>query len=338
MKGVKTFFLALLAGFMLLGVSSAMAAGPKFFNDESSCQSALEKDAYSVYTPATNNPAPASWKRRLATADECKRGWTTQGWKWVVLPKNFEYAYDEVGKRWVMAKCQNPIDDQGNAPQEMVADTPMTFVAPACDGKCQAVKMCSEKGGSLQDLGANKWQCTLPSQQVQLIQPVEVRGEVRYVWQGWNDPGLQVPAATPQISVARSQAPVVNGTICQGCNLPPQRVIVPQQSMPSGGCQFDCKVRDVVGMQNIPSPNGQCEVRYKHTVTGQQGRILIDRNPHNPSYLRLAHVVNGQLVKNMGTPFPYSGQGGCDADQDQVKRKWTEVTQQLGLPGCVPTN
>lgn len=218
LKSFLASFVVVLSFLFAPAAVNAASSLPKFFDNEQACLVALEKGpgSYSFYEPSVNNPAPASWTRRKATSNECRRGWTTQGWEWVVLPKGFEYAYDEVGKRWVMAKCQNPIDYEGNTPQQqVVAEVPARYLAPTCDAKCQAVKVCDEKNGSLKEIGLNNWQCMLPTQLVEIIQPVVAEGRVDPVWKGWKDPGLHVPAPPISLEMGKQRPPVVMGQMCQ---------------------------------------------------------------------------------------------------------------------------
>ena len=228
----KLIFSIFLLLMVTSGANSVFAAENKmYFPDKATCQISLGDNSAIYYTPSLKRSAPQAWKRKSLEKSECVQMETVQGFQFVALPTGFRMAQNPNGA-WHAELCTNwtnwtPVGQSepvaAQVPGVVQGVSAATVIQVQCDAKCEAKKVCDQAAGTLDKMNqSGEWLCLLPEQKIQLIQPVNVNGVVKYQWGGWADPGTQVPGANPRISVAKP-ATTVTGTACftQGCSSVP---------------------------------------------------------------------------------------------------------------------
>ncbi len=290
-----------------------------YFADLGKCQSSLADGTSMFYSPSLNRPAPKSWKREKLTSSTCIQMETVQGYQFVVLPTGFEMAQHPTSKAWHAAPCTNYTNWlPGNQMSEPVtAQLPGvvqgvhagTVMQTVCDAKCEAKKVCDQASGTLDKMNdRGEWLCYLPGQKIHLIQGVEVAGTVQYQWKGWNDSGMKVPGATPNISVARPSNSVT-GQVChtQGCSSRPVATF-------QGVVNADyCGIRTTDGRL----------FKLGHDKTSGLVTVTDWTNGEGSGYARM---ILGGVTGN-----------DCDKVQEVIEKKaWPDMTKHFKLPnGCV---
>ncbi len=351
---MKKFIHALIAGVLAIFSVSATAQsqpdGISGFVSDDACVSAVFAGKAKAYEPKiSRSPGPQFGRMTMHNAGyqngACVQGLTTftQG-TWVYLPSTFQVGQN--GEHLVMWQCANAITIITAIPTNQVVNRPaasINFSAATplvCKGEeeCKQVNWCEANNGwyaSKDGAGNNIRKCDVPGemsviskqnivriQEQTTILPEQLPTEVR----PWKvaAPVVIPPAPAIRVDVQGSQGPVVN-------------MARQSQGTVSGTrCSFDCISRevtkDVVGHQNIPSVDKQCEIRW--SAANQQGRLLID---NYSGKIRLASVVSGQSSPSKVMVTPANASRDCNLDQGEVKKNWDSVVRMMGLPPtCKP--
>jgi hypothetical protein len=315
MKVLSKMFLMV---FFFLCFNAQAAENKIYFSDEAACKVALADGSAMFYSPSLKRPAPKSWSREKLATSVCVQMETVQGYQHVVLPAGFEMAQHPTSKAWHAAPCTNYTNwTPGNKMSEPVAAVMPgvvqgvhagTVMQTVCDAKCEAKKVCEQNSGTLDKMNEKgEWLCYLPGSKISLIQPVEASGVVQYQWNGWSDQGMQVPGATPKISVARPMTSVT-GIACttgQGCS---SRPVAKWESEKSASY---CGIRTTDGRL----------FKLGHDKTNGLVTVTDFTNGEGSGYARM---ILGGLTGN-----------DCDKVQEVIESKaWADVTKHFKLPNA----
>lgn len=343
---MKTIIKTLIAGLALAFSMSVFAAKQpdniSGFATEEACITAASAGKAKGYVPVESRKAGAGYKKTTMAAAGYVNGACVQGLTvfvssaWVYLPATF--AIGQKDESIVMWDCNNPINtisvmpinQQINRPASQLNFSSEPQVCTASKEKCEQKTWCDENNGwvlSKDDKGNTVHKCKVPGdiwivdQEDQMVfnKNTKVSGHVSTEFTGWTGSNtINVPPAPAlDVNLGRAAAPKVSGT----------------------KCSFDCVARatatDVVGFQDIPSTEKQCEIRWKATFGGEQGRILLD---NFAGKIRLASVIPKASHPAVVVVSPWAHVRDCNVDQAMVKKNWDLVVEKLKLPKCDPVD
>lgn len=287
MKVLKVFFAVL---FSFFSSTSVFAADYWQANQAGlqQCESEVKGSGAVFYTPKLKNPPEKGdiIKTFSDTSPGClvmyvTREDGTRGMATVAVKKGGIKKLSS--GRMVWTECDNLVTNYlavvFDSKQSELTSQKMSLVQSVqiendlCDAQCQAVKACESKKGTLDKMNSEgKWLCFLPEEKLLLIQPVVASGVVKYEWKGWNDQGMQVPGATPNISVARPMISVTGVACTTGtCQ---QRPVFLGQPLPT--------------QQALPVASNKCNTFVSKTATHVvlktgQNQLIANHNQYRAS-------------------------------------------------------
>jgi len=317
--------------------------GVQGFVSEEACLAAVRSGKAEGYVPVVQDRPPGPSYKKMSMSDTtykngaCVTGLTKYtSSTWVYLPPNFQVGQLKSNtETLVMWVCGNAIAKISAIPMDQLITRPAattTFdispgICTASQERCEMISWCDQnKGWETKEVDGK------------IVQFCSVASTPRLVQRRTDTEVQDFHVVTPtQVVVVNTVKPAA-----------PAEVAFPNVQINARGggvdvsgntCRFDCKVKvivtDVPGYTDIPSPNGQCEIRWKATFNSEQGRILLD---NYGGKIRLAKIVPGKNVPEIVAVTNWTHSRDCDQDQDLIKRNWLEVVRGLRLPTCEPVN
>jgi hypothetical protein len=367
---MKKFIQFLVAGVVAMCAVSVMAQkvpdGKSGFASSDACLTAVRSGSAQAYKPVTSrSPGPAYAQMSMADAGyingACVQGLTTFTLgAWVYLPPTFQ-----VGKReetLVMWQCGNAITSIAKVPMDQLITrappaTNFDTTPQSCSAsqeKCEMISWCDQnKGWETRTVnGVTEQFCSVPSINRHVQRTTNTTIEDKHVI---------TPIQTIEVLPVQAAAPANVDFLNAQVNVRGGGVDVSGTK-----CRFDCVNRevahDVVGFQNIPNTNKQCEIRYAAEYASQteaqsvakgrpvafnvknnkwqvQGRLLLDRNPGDQKpvdtgKILMTEVIGGKMVLSRSAG---KHTGDCSVDQSEVKKNWDSVVRNMELPPtCKP--